>query len=211
MSGEIHIYGLVDPRDREIKYVGQTISPDRRLKQHIADTGSGTPKSDWINEMGDRKPLMVILDTVAQEDAHAVENWWILFCRYKGWQNVNGTNPGAWRADFGEMFSEDLERQYSEFVARLESAEPPKKTPNGWAVLEMWMAKAYRVTGAIAIMAVILGFSLPSVSMDVVSVPHLSSFRWLALVSILLVSFQALAIMKVSPKSEWVRCNNNEH
>jgi len=122
MAGEIHIYGLVDPRDRKIKYVGQTISPDRRLKEHIADTDSGTAKSDWINGMGHRKPSMVILDTVAQADANKVETWWILFCRYKGWQNVNGTNPGAWRADFGEMFSEDLERQYNEFVARLENA-----------------------------------------------------------------------------------------
>ena len=120
----VDIYGLIDPRDREIKYVGQTNNLMRRLKQHLADRGD-TTKCDWIKELHlqGMKPQLVRLDTTTKEEAHAVENWWILFCRHQGWQNVNGTNPDEWRADFGEMFSEDLERQYQEYVARLESAE----------------------------------------------------------------------------------------
>ena len=46
VSSKVHIYGLVDPRDRRIKYVGQTVNMSYRLSQHIKEQGS-TPKCKW--------------------------------------------------------------------------------------------------------------------------------------------------------------------
>lgn len=142
MSDKVYIYGLIDPRDRMIKYVGQTVDMRRRLKQHIDDR-KATPKCRWIAELrhADLEPEMILLETVAEDSAHAVENWWILFCRHQGWPNVNGTNPGEWRADFGEMFSEDLERQYERFVARLESAEREHEMVSNQKMFNRWVAR----------------------------------------------------------------------
>lgn len=40
-----YIYALIDPRTRQIRYVGQTDDLTKRLQQHITDK-SNTPKID---------------------------------------------------------------------------------------------------------------------------------------------------------------------
>jgi hypothetical protein len=65
----VFIYGLKDPRDNLIKYIGKTINPVLRLASHVHDfnlTGYNSPKQEWIlklNRLG-LKPVMVILKIV---------------------------------------------------------------------------------------------------------------------------------------------------
>lgn len=64
------VYGLRDPRDRRIYYVGCTSSPQSRLIGHLEDaratrgTERATPKDRWIAELLDAglEPDMVPLD-----------------------------------------------------------------------------------------------------------------------------------------------------
>jgi hypothetical protein len=45
-----HVYGLKDPRNGVIRYVGITFDPEQRLRNHLADR-SNTPKSAWIRQL----------------------------------------------------------------------------------------------------------------------------------------------------------------
>lgn len=60
-----YIYGLVDPRDRKIHYVGHSTAIHKRLDGHLSDT-SVTPKTAWLAELValGLKPVMVELDAV---------------------------------------------------------------------------------------------------------------------------------------------------
>lgn len=52
MGEKIYIYGLVDPRDGHVKYVGKTDAIDRRLREHIKDTKSlNRGKIHWIQKL----------------------------------------------------------------------------------------------------------------------------------------------------------------
>lgn len=113
-----YIYGLVDPRTRGVRYVGQTVSPEQRYSQHVSST-ENTPKGVWIQELRSvgLKPDFIILDTTESEDqVNYLETWWILLGRRQGWELTNGTNPGVWRAseDFKIIFADELLRMYDE-------------------------------------------------------------------------------------------------
>ena len=49
----ICIYGLVDPRTHEVRYVGAAVNPLRRRSEHLAEarSGSTTPKAVWLREL----------------------------------------------------------------------------------------------------------------------------------------------------------------
>lgn len=94
MKNLTFIYGLVDPRDNEIRYVGRAADPVDRLGIHkykakkvmdkIRDYGGvyyigPTPKQWWIDSlmlMG-LEPDIVLLDCCSAEDGHEVEQRWI--------------------------------------------------------------------------------------------------------------------------------------
>lgn len=74
MADKAYIYGLVDPRDRKIHYVGHTISPDQRLAQHITDAAQ-TTKTNWITELAalGLRPSMIELDVVDYAERFTTE------------------------------------------------------------------------------------------------------------------------------------------
>ena len=45
------VYALIDPRDNNIRYIGITDNPERRLDEHLSGRGGNTPKRTWINEL----------------------------------------------------------------------------------------------------------------------------------------------------------------
>ena len=60
-----YIYGLIDPRDYRVRYVGRTSQRmDKRLEQHIqtAQRGSQMPVYRWIRELLPAKPWLVCLE-----------------------------------------------------------------------------------------------------------------------------------------------------
>ena len=71
----IFIYGLVCPISEEIRYIGKTDNPKRRLRSHISDAARGVYNhhaARWIRKLynAGMSPKMVILHEVGPE-----ENW----------------------------------------------------------------------------------------------------------------------------------------
>jgi hypothetical protein len=66
-----HVYHLVDPRDRVVRYVGKTGKPQARLKEHIRESEErqNTAKKRWIHELlaDGLRPVLVIVDSYPSE------------------------------------------------------------------------------------------------------------------------------------------------
>lgn len=77
----IFIYGLKDPRTTQIKYVGQSVQPAKRLTAHISDAVKNpiSLKSNWIRELSrvGLEPELEILDIAVTSTAKAIEKEWI--------------------------------------------------------------------------------------------------------------------------------------
>lgn len=90
------IYGLIDPRSNQIRYVGCTIQRvEDRLTQHIVTARkSDTGRSRWLNEL-DRlglRPKIVILEQVEPKRGHEREKHWTSKLIDEG---ANLTNEGV--------------------------------------------------------------------------------------------------------------------
>ena len=90
MTDKAYIYGLADPRDRKIHYVGHTVDLAQRLAQHVTDTKQ-TAKTAWIAELSalKLKPLMVELAIVPYDQRFDHEYKWIYMGRAMGWPLTN--------------------------------------------------------------------------------------------------------------------------
>ena len=97
-SQGVAIYSLSDPRDlREIRYIGQTSAPRRRLLQHLREARLHLPDAvpwwvpsprlrplyEWIREMyhdGGRLPIMLVAAWVEPAQARLAERAEICRC-----------------------------------------------------------------------------------------------------------------------------------
>jgi hypothetical protein len=86
-----HIYALVDPKDKSIRYIGKSDKPKYRFLQHMADKTSNRQKAAWITSLQNRglKPKLKILETVPCELWGEAENYWIHFGKARGWPLTN--------------------------------------------------------------------------------------------------------------------------
>ena len=65
------VYGLVDPRNNLVKYVGKTIRGIARVKLHVQNHGNpNNPKNLWVKELFDEGhlPEFIIFETPTIED-----------------------------------------------------------------------------------------------------------------------------------------------
>lgn len=95
----VFIYGLFDPRNLELRYIGRTKhSTNIRISQHIheAKGSSNTHKSRWINQLllDGLKPSAEILEECTEDNWSEIEQAWIAECKKFGLNLVNGTNGG---------------------------------------------------------------------------------------------------------------------
>lgn len=75
-----YIYGLCDPEDNAIRYVGKANNPKSRLGGHICTSRRKTTKlCSWIKGIVDRgeKPSMKILERVPVDEWKLAERRWI--------------------------------------------------------------------------------------------------------------------------------------
>ena len=72
-----YVYYLIDPRTKEVKYVGKTKNPPSRFKQHIKKLDKTmTPKKKWLLELRAKglQPKMIIAQEV-NGDGRAEEQY----------------------------------------------------------------------------------------------------------------------------------------
>ncbi len=108
MTSETIIYGLMDPRDRMVRYIGKSTRGLKRIAEH-SDRRFNSLKVAWFDELKTigLKPDWVILERVGTEpfklwsdDAmrlsplSACERWWIAYAKASGWPLVNLTAGG---------------------------------------------------------------------------------------------------------------------
>lgn len=74
-----YIYGLKDPRDGRIYYIGKSDKPKARLWQHMKDTDTNRFKAEWIADVvsDGHKPVLTILAEVQFAEWEDAERRWI--------------------------------------------------------------------------------------------------------------------------------------
>lgn len=97
------IYGLFDPRNSELRYIGKTIEElKKRFKNHLyeANKSNHPRKNAWIRSvlLSRLKPEIVLLDSV--EDWRFWEQWYIEYFKGLGCRLTNTTLGG----DNGRLF-----------------------------------------------------------------------------------------------------------
>jgi hypothetical protein len=91
------IYCLRDPLTEEIRYVGKSDNPDRRLLQHIRESANNKyPKDRWINSLLTRglRPILEILEEIPTSKWQTSEKKWIKNLKQAG-TNLLNLAPGG--------------------------------------------------------------------------------------------------------------------
>lgn len=90
------IYTLEHPITNEIRYVGKTNSPDRRLHYHwTVGFKSNNKTGNWLKSLKkiNLKPIMTIIDE-SEDDWQLIEQYWIQQFRCWGFRLTNHTHGG---------------------------------------------------------------------------------------------------------------------
>ena len=96
-DGMVSIYGLIDPRDNQLRYVGKAINLSSRLRAHLSEARRWTDhKANWIKSIlhDGLKPDIFIIEDVKESIWQETERFWISYFRYIGCNLINRTIGG---------------------------------------------------------------------------------------------------------------------
>lgn len=68
MKKLFYTYTLKDPRDGQVKYVGATTNPDKRLYSHIKSKEGVSAKKEWIKDLSSNN-MNPVMDIVGSFDS----------------------------------------------------------------------------------------------------------------------------------------------
>ena len=88
------IYTLSDPSSMEVRYVGKTVDPKQRLRQHI-HSSKKRYLSSWIKSLAinGKSPLMEVIDQ-SDDDWESLERFYISYFKFLGVRLTNLTDGG---------------------------------------------------------------------------------------------------------------------
>lgn len=93
-----YIYYLKHPNNFSPRYIGVSIRPQIRLKEHVRESKllTNTPKNDWIRKMLKEgfKPEMVILEECFDNWPER-EKYWTNYFKERGYDILNYAEPGG--------------------------------------------------------------------------------------------------------------------
>lgn len=94
---KVYIYGLIDPNNNRIKYIGKTIvEPINRMKQHIyeAKRNQRTGKDLWLMGLIDANlmPKVIVLEETNKVQWKDKEKYWI---KFYGLDSLTNTREGG--------------------------------------------------------------------------------------------------------------------
>ena len=93
----ISIYILKHPITNDIRYVGQTNNPKRRLSRHLGNSRTLKDKrhiNNWIRSLN-TLPIMEIIEVCDYSIRNEREQYWINYYKTKGYDLCNASNGGA--------------------------------------------------------------------------------------------------------------------
>lgn len=99
MVSRFFIYGLVDPRNRQLRYVGKSMSGMVRPKSHSYPSrmAENTHKAHWVKSVvaSGFKPTIIVLEEFESEDGlNEAEQFYIAYFRFLGCPLTNATEGG---------------------------------------------------------------------------------------------------------------------
>ncbi len=144
MNPHGYIYGLFDPRDEALRYVGQTTkAPEERLKSHLCPSSlrQHSYVARWLRGLANQvlRPLVLTLDRAfSQEELDRLEVGWIAKCRAEGRHltNLSDGGDGPW----GRVVSPETRAKISE----AQKGRPRKPHTEEWRRTQSVWMKAYR-------------------------------------------------------------------
>lgn len=108
METKVYIYGLKDPRDFQIKYIGKTIDVDRRRKEHNQiHRNKKSKKNSWIIHLikNGMQPIFEILEDCEETNWVEREVYWIQYYKDLGFDLKNMTLGGE--SNDGYVFTKE--------------------------------------------------------------------------------------------------------
>jgi group I intron endonuclease len=140
---KVHIYGLFDPKTKEIRYIGKSIDINSRFRKHLIRK-ENNHKASWIASLkkDGLKPEIEVLETIEDsndQDWQKSEEWWIAYFRFLGCRLTNLNNGGR-----GGILPSDETRQKMsashigktlspEVRKKISAANKGKKKPDGFS------------------------------------------------------------------------------
>lgn len=115
MENSVYIYGLKDPRDYQIKYIGKTVDINRRRKEHNQiHRNKKSRKNSWIAHLvkNNMQPIMEILEECEESDWIERERHWIRYYKELGFDLKNMTLGGE--SNDGYIFTPEDRLKQSE-------------------------------------------------------------------------------------------------
>lgn len=133
-----YIYGLVDPSDNRIRYIGKSNNPQKRLYEHhqIKRLKTHTHKNNWIKSLLklNLKCKIVVLEECDESNWQEREKFYIK--KYKN-QLTNTTDGGqgefrkTWNFDYSEetrkQISNSIKKLHAEGVYKIDHEERARK------------------------------------------------------------------------------------
>lgn len=123
-SEPIVIYGLLDPRTQECRYVGKAKNAQKRLKEHFGKRAlqRHTHFTQWIKSLKNKGlfPDIVILEETNSVNWKEAEIFWIGYMKFLGAKLTNGTSGGQG----GDLSVEAREKQATALRGRKRILSP---------------------------------------------------------------------------------------
>lgn len=122
------IYALVDPNTQQIRYIGKSDNPRRRMQDHMDDKRK-THRASWLKSLRDKgqKPILMIIEEVPFDIWQERERYWIAFYREQGLDLTNMADGG----EGGYLGKEIHERGAAKRRGRNHTEEHKRKIGEG--------------------------------------------------------------------------------